>query len=396
VAGADPVDLSLENFQIEARADGFLLTLIDHRAPLVPRGEVISASPVTAESLLDSLPESRGFASLPYPGDFLVSLPGTAAGLAGKQFPALPSYPLYASSSYPVAPKVHYELAGGAYGISSSSQPTESSAQATAGLAAPQAANIASTARTTQNPDGSVVADAETHITGLGLGPLLRIGDITSRAHMTVVPGLPPEMTSSLAIKAITVGGINLGLTDKGLTLGPSVVAVPGLLESLLTALSINGAKVSYLPGSRTSNGVTSASLGIDYEVTVPGQGVVDTNLIFGRVSTTAEAVSPPAAVSGGGSAGMGGGGSGSAPATGFAVGTNPVPALSGSAPSVAAPSSSPALAQRKGTRSALRGRLRTVDLPLPSGRSFYLILILAGVAIVGGGQLIHRLALKT
>jgi hypothetical protein len=41
-------------------------------------------------------------------------------------------------------------------------------------------------------------------------------------------------------------------------------------------------------------------------------------------------------------------------------------------------------------------GGLRTVDLPLPSGRSFYLILILAAVAIVGGGQLIHRLALKT
>jgi hypothetical protein len=179
------------------------------------------------------------------------------------------------------------------------------------------------------------------------------------------------------------------------------VVAVPGLLESLLSTLSTNGVKLSYLPGSRTSNSVTSASLGVDYKVSIPGQGVVDTNLIFGRVSTTAEAVSPPAVGSSGPAGVSAGGGSAGAPVGGIAgaTGEAAAPVLAGSGPSIASsaqPPSLPALAQRKGTRSALRGRLRTVDLPLPSGRSFYLILILAGVVIFGGGQLIHRLALKT
>ncbi|HEV7534488.1 MAG TPA: hypothetical protein VGP90_02570, partial [Acidimicrobiia bacterium] len=87
-------------FRAKATASGVRVTFI------VPKGSVsdtiADVGAPASEALLDSLGESRAFASFPYPGDLPSNAPGLLRGLAG--IPA-PDYPFYVSSFFPSRPR---------------------------------------------------------------------------------------------------------------------------------------------------------------------------------------------------------------------------------------------------------------------------------------------------
>ena len=58
-----------------------------------------------AQATVDSLGESSGFASYPYPGGTFLAGPGTLAGFAGQGLPPFLAYPFIVSSSYPGQPE---------------------------------------------------------------------------------------------------------------------------------------------------------------------------------------------------------------------------------------------------------------------------------------------------
>src|SRR5262245_57583003 len=74
-------------FTLEARADPMALQVVGSEAPVVPGGEVVYATPSSAQARADSLGSSRAFASAPYAGDFFTTLPGTVNGVSGGKFP---------------------------------------------------------------------------------------------------------------------------------------------------------------------------------------------------------------------------------------------------------------------------------------------------------------------
>src|SRR6185295_14860787 len=93
-------------------------------------GQVLFATPATAQAVLDSLGASQAFAGAPYPGDFAVNFPNTANGLTSA---GLPDYPFYASSSHPAAPESERRV--GLNALSARSGKDSSVGEAQTGLA---------------------------------------------------------------------------------------------------------------------------------------------------------------------------------------------------------------------------------------------------------------------
>jgi hypothetical protein len=294
-AHADDVSSSdFATYTVSAESDAALITVVDPSAPLVTGGLLVQASPATAQAAVDSLGDSTGFASLPYPGAFVATLPGTVDGLLGTG-PPVPPYPFYVASSYPSSPSV--SQTNGPYSISSISNSTSTTAQALVGLATgiPQVTTITANATASQQSDGSLVADATNDVEALTVGSLLRIGSIVSSVHVVSVPGQPLSYTRALQLGTITVGGIPIGLTDKGLVLGNNVVAGPSV-GALTKLLSGAGITLTYLPERVTSTSIDSGGVELTISRDIPDQGNVVTTIVLGETSVTLQDGLPPAA----------------------------------------------------------------------------------------------------
>jgi hypothetical protein len=225
-----------------------------------------------------------------------------------------------------------------------------------------------------------------------------------------------------LDIGTVTVFGTEFGLSEKGLVAGPSTTPVPGAPEAALQALSANGFKLSYQPGSKTKNSITSAAVRIDYRVDVPGHGPVDTALTVGRVSSSADVrVPPPLGDPSVYVEPTGGGDSVSSTAPGPSTGptggptvpgaVTPVrpedslstrdtdataPGLEGEAqPSAAATGRPGPVANTQKRSGQLAQGLRPAGSTYGNGKSLYLVLVLAGITAVAGSQLIRRFAVQ-
>jgi hypothetical protein len=192
------------------------------------------------------------------------------------------------------------------------------------------------------------------------------------------------------------VAGIQVGLTDKGLVLAGSSTPVSAApIVNLLSAAHIG---LSYLPKTETATSIRSAGLAIAYTTNVPSQGPVTLTMTYGQVSASAEstpqasaqAISPSAPVP---------------PASSTAlnpvatptptVGPTPTPASSGSSSAIPMSQTAPRLAAgqpRPRTVTHTTGRL--VGL-MPSGQTFYLLLVVSGVLTVAGSRLLGELAIR-
>ncbi|MGH2686831.1 MAG: hypothetical protein ACRDJP_15300, partial [Actinomycetota bacterium] len=114
-----------------AAAGGELVRTLIRVQPAIVLEDLLDPGALAAQASLTSFGESTAFASSPYPGALLVSLPGTLNGVLGPQLPPgtdgvlhVPDYPLYVSSSHPATPSANAHTGSG--DLSAESRATES------------------------------------------------------------------------------------------------------------------------------------------------------------------------------------------------------------------------------------------------------------------------------
>src|SRR5437879_11180923 len=108
--------------------------------------------------------------------------------------------------------------------------------------------------------------------------------NVESHASVASGPGGDkPTMSSSFEVGTMTVGGVKVGVTDKGFIVGPSANPRPDL-GSLKPVLSAAGMEIEFLPTETTATGIVSAGMRITAKQTFPVQGPVKETWTVGRV----------------------------------------------------------------------------------------------------------------
>jgi hypothetical protein len=287
--GAQEDQSSSGSFTVKARADALSIEVVDTATPVAPGGQAVYGSPATAQAVFTSLGESTAFASSPYPGDFVASLPPTVNGISGGNFPPLPSYPFIVATSYPSAQSA--EQTNGPYGIVAHSTEGGSDADAHVGLAygSPNVAVAQGKARALRDgAAGTLTAEATSSIDAFAVGPLLRIGEVSGYAKLIAKPGEKPTKETRFSAGSVTVLGVTVGLTSKGIV--PGQGTPPGLdLSALTSQLAAQGVTLQYLPSTETDFGVTSASLLVRIHQTPPNQQPATVTLTLGGVTAQVE-----------------------------------------------------------------------------------------------------------
>jgi hypothetical protein len=261
-------------FSLSARADGFGVELIGTGLPVVPQGKVAFVSPATAQATLDQFAGSA-FASAPYGGDLIASLPSTINGLGSGTLPPAPAYPFIVSSDS-TTHDARQEI--GPYVIASHTGDDEATAEARIGLStfSPQVAT------------GVLVARSSTHIAPFEVNALLSIGDIRSTSTFRYDPRTPdkaPVKTTELSVATLTIAGVEVGITQDGLTVGGQRL-VPVDLSALTQALAGSGFSLEVIPAVTTKTSVSSAAVQLTFQRTLPAPFLDTTvRLVLGRSS---------------------------------------------------------------------------------------------------------------
>jgi hypothetical protein len=116
---------------------------------------------------------------------------------------------------------------------------------------------------------------------------VLKIMNVESHATVAAAPGTDkPTMTSSFEVGTMTVGGVKVGVTDKGFVVGPAANPRPDL-GPLKPVLAAAGMAIEFLPAETTATGITSAGFRITAKQTFPVQGPVQETWTMGRVKAS-------------------------------------------------------------------------------------------------------------
>ena len=369
-------------FTLSARADSVGVQTIAQEAPVVSiaGGEIALVTPSSAQSQLDAFGGSRSFASAPYPGDLIVSLPPTIAGVSGGQAP-VPAYPAYVSSDYPVRNEQVMQF--GPQQLVARSGQYSSSAQAQIGIQStpPEvAAAITKTSVVRDAATGAATAFADTLLSPLSYTDVIRLGQVHTTAKAVYEPGSDqPTLTSTFDAGNVTIAGQTFGLTSNGLVVPGSKTPVDE--QAIQDLLKNTGTALEVLPEQRTATSITSASLRLTYQQVLPNAGLTTVRLILGQVSATAvsEGGGTGAAPAGAPSSGAG------APAGGVdAVGTG-VPSTGVDSVGVGALPTAPVTTDLVPGSTAADGVQlagRTAP-PRPDFGTFYVVLVIGGLAAV-------------
>jgi hypothetical protein len=299
------------SFQAAAIAEGVRYTVTVPGAPL--SDQLADAGGPVAQASLDSLGTSRGFASLPYPGDTATGLPGLVAGFTGGQI-NLPAYPAYVASDHPTQPDGRQVAPG--YSLQSHSDATATTALATTGEGTDPATRAARTEASTAvhaANDGSVTADSSSITEGIVMGSL-HIQSVRSTATAHLSPDGHVMTDSSLDVTAASINDTPVSIGPSGLTLAGTNVPLPAG-DTLSKALSAEGISVTYLAAQPQDGGVLAPVLQLTLaDVRLPGAGQAKATYTLGGASvrltgtpdTPASATArpqPPAASNGTGQA---------------------------------------------------------------------------------------------
>lgn len=247
-----------------------------------------------AQAAVDSLGESSGFASYPYPGSTFLSGPGTLAGFTGQGLPPFFTYPFIAGSSYPGQPKAEVTQPG--YRLTSTSDASASQATAEAGGSQQESALgfSAASARAQRNAaDATVTAEASNRTDTLALAGVLRIGHAAGAAKVTRDGAGALTRESSFTVDGLTVAGQRVGLAPDGFVVPGTTVPVPngGALTDVLAGA---GLAVRYLRAAELPDGVVSGGMAVTWTQQVPNGPLMVMTLTLGQVvaraSTEADA----------------------------------------------------------------------------------------------------------
>lgn len=360
----------------------------------LPLGDVLVDLGIpTAQAVLETGSGQRsGFASLPDPGELILTLPGTAAGLVGGlgSLPA-PSYPL-AVSSTAESPVARFADPAGVIVLDARSNPqrVDATASITNPGATPSVGKVQSSATVVQDDGGTVRAIAETKIEGFALdvaGISIRLGVITSRSTTTWAPGDDePTSDTDFDIAGATINGLGVSIGPDGVSLLGQTIPLPlgvvgDAIDGLLAAAGVDLEVVSV---EDTDGGRASQYLEIttSQKIPIPGEPVGNVYLRVGRVETSLitgaalDDVDLGGEGEGEGSAPIDGGGFPASPDLGGS-GSISLPELGGAEPGVGG--RAPALDEEP----ALFAR----DLR-PTFRFFYSVLIVGGLAGVAASSI--------
>jgi hypothetical protein len=151
---------------------------------------------------------------------------------------------------------------------------------------------------------GRAEAVATTEVAPLSVSAVLRLGDVRATASVSIDPARPDAVVkrSSLSVGTVTVAGVELGLTDQGLSAGGTSL-VPVDLSAVTALLAGSGVSIEVLPAQETATSITSAGLRVTFQQVFPTLGETTVRLVLGQVTATADpgatigtgAVAPPA-----------------------------------------------------------------------------------------------------
>ena len=267
-AGAAP------NFRGIASADAVRMQVIVPNFPVT--SSVVDTGLYSAEAVVTSNNQSQAFASTPYPGEGVVTLPGTLAGFGAA---GIPEYPLFASSVHPDRP--HSQVGDGPFKLVADSTETTSEASASSGAAGEQ--NIGSaltTASVKRAPDGSVLATSKANVDGFAANGV-KIGTLASSATTKLLPDGKLERASSLDVAAVTVNDVAVKLTPAGVVAADQTVPLD--TKAVDDALAQAHVTLSYIAPQETPNGIIGAGVRVAAAVEVPGSGVTNVIWTLGR-----------------------------------------------------------------------------------------------------------------
>lgn len=287
-------------FDGSASADGIRLLLDVPGAPLSQR--LVDVGAPTAQAAANSIGTSRGYAAFPDPGQLVQSAPGLLAGLLGQggfglppiSLPTLPGYPLLVASD--VNGQQDPSMGEGPYSLHAHSEPNNSSASASGGVqtgVAGNAALVKAEASTGVTDAGTVVATSTSTVEGLVIGPL-SLGKVTSTATMTLAADGTVTPSSKISIEAIRIGGIAVGIDDKGLVI-PGLGTVPLPIGKVLSdLLSSAGISVQVMAGQQFPNSVIAPAIVVSMPFeTDLGSAPGTLSLTFGAATAAITGVSP-------------------------------------------------------------------------------------------------------
>ena len=276
-----------------AAAEGLRVSVLAENGPAT-NTPIDFGGPV-AQSTVDSLGVSRSFASHPYPGELPVSGPGLVAGVSGGAV-NLPAYPWYVNAEHPAAPERSYDQGG--IHLAAKADEQASSAAGSSGVKSDQAtAGFAGASAVTEaKHDGAVRSTATSEVQGVGIGPLV-IGRLLASAETVREPSGNVVKRAELTGTGLTVGGVGVVLTPKGLAVGDAQLPTADT-AAVQRTLDEAGMKVRYVAGREDATGVVSPALEISYsrpiDSPVTRGGVT---LVFGaaaaRVEGTGASVEP-------------------------------------------------------------------------------------------------------
>ena len=261
--------------------------------------EFASLSSVSAESRLES-GRSSALAVLPDPGDLVLTLPGTAGGLAG--IPGLPDYPAAARADDPTQPRDEVTLAPdggiGAGRLLAEADPDHALGRAfvsnlvdTVGVVPLTVGSIRSesTSRRLDPLTYEVRATTTTNDVRLVNG-LFRIGQLTTLVTARVEDGEVTASTEETRISGAEVAGQPVGIGPDGFTAPNGSTALQPVVDQLVAPLLDQGFTVTVTPGRVTEdNGQATADSGtllIEYRTKL--QGTYETTVSIGMGRSTA------------------------------------------------------------------------------------------------------------
>jgi hypothetical protein len=237
------------SFSALATAEGLRVSTFAGGAP-VTNEPAEGGSPI-ARAVLDSLGTSQAYASVLYPGDALVSLPGLIAGVSGGQLTP-PHWPLIATSDRETAPEA--EVAGPGATMRASSSASRSLATTTAGT-------VTATALTETTVDGEVVSSSESVVTGLFSG-VIKVGNIRSTAKVVLGPDGTVTRSSAFEVSGLEVAGVKVAVGRDGLVLGENTAPLPSAGD-LEKALAEAGIQLRLLAAVETEDAIEGQGLEI-------------------------------------------------------------------------------------------------------------------------------------
>ncbi|HEY2831574.1 MAG TPA: hypothetical protein VGJ14_04055 [Sporichthyaceae bacterium] len=262
----------------------------------IPGSPQNTAGSLTAQAHIDSTGQNTSFASAPYYGNSVETLPGLVNG-APQQFgytqPILPfsNMPGYVTASYPSRPtgddanfyyKVHAEAADDHASAAGSNGAPDS-------VPAPNQQQLA-TAEVKNANANSTVANAEGAAAGFVQGPL-EVGYSDAKALISDAGGAPK--VQSTVFGRFSIGGQDFGYDKSGFTYLGQSQDKKAALDSANSALKASGMQLDVAPETTTTDpasGIVTYTLGglkVTSDFTTSSGSRYTISYVLGRVQVS-------------------------------------------------------------------------------------------------------------